>query len=382
MYRTKNSILVTVALLGLAAGQALAHGDEDHSQDKKPAAVTRSAVAGVMPIEALAARRLPDGSLFVPKAVQRQLGLRTIVAEITDLAATVEFNGKVIADPNAGGRVQASQSGRIEPGPKGLPTLGQKVEKGQVLAYLRPTASSIERGNQQAQLAQIESQFAIAEGKVLRYEQLEGAVPRAAIEAARFDLAALEKRRAAVGASINAPEPLRAPVSGVISAAGAVVGQVVEAKEILFEVVDPARMAVEALAYDPALVEGIASASAPVPGGALELQFLGGGRQLREQALPLLFRVKAQNAPLAVGQALKVIARTSRQTKGAGVPQAALVKNGGGDTVLWVHVAAERFAPRKVRFQSLDASTAAVTSGIQSGERIVSVGAGLLAQVR
>src|SRR3990172_12768567 len=107
MNGTGISRFAAFALLGFAAGQAVAHGDEDHSQDKKPAAaaVTRSAVAGAIPIEALAARRLPDGSLFVPKAVQHQLGLRTMVAEIKDLAVTVEFNGKVIADPNAGGRV-------------------------------------------------------------------------------------------------------------------------------------------------------------------------------------------------------------------------------------------------------------------------------------
>jgi hypothetical protein len=60
-------------------------------------------------------------------------------------------------------------------------------------------------------------------------------------------------------------------VSGVIGAASVVAGQVVEAKEILFEVIDPARLAVEALAYDAALAEGIAAASAPLPGnGALE----------------------------------------------------------------------------------------------------------------
>ena len=90
----------------------------------------RETAAGRCPAEATAAQRLPDGSLFVPKAVQRQLGLRHVLAHIDDLAATVEFNGKVIADPNAGGRVQATQSGRLEAGPKGLPTLGRKVVKG------------------------------------------------------------------------------------------------------------------------------------------------------------------------------------------------------------------------------------------------------------
>ncbi|WP_114969643.1 efflux RND transporter periplasmic adaptor subunit, partial [Rhodoferax ferrireducens] len=235
---------------------------------------------------------------------------------------------------------------------------------------------------QRATLAELESQLAIAERKVARYAELEGSVPQKEIEAARFELTALKQRRAAVGGSLGDAEALVAPVSGVISAASVVNGQVVEAREVLFEIVDPARLAVEALAYDPALVEGISSASVPLPGGALDLQFVGGGRQLREQALPLLFRVKAQNAPVAVGQPVKVIAKTSRTSKGVAVPQAALARNSAGDTVVWVHLGAERFGPRKVSSQPLDAGTVAVTAGIASGERVVSVGANLLAQVR
>lgn len=375
--------LMAVSFSGLAAGLAMAHGEAEHSQDPKPAVATApQSAAGAMPAEAVSARRLADGSLFIPKAVQRQLGLRTMPAEIGDIAVTVELNGTVIADPNAGGRVQASQPGRIEAGPQGLPTLGQNVIKGQVLAWLRPLAGSIERGNQQAQFAEIESQLAIAARKVRRYEQLEGAVPQAAIEAARLELAALKKRRAAVGRSLNAPEALRAPVSGVVSAASVVLGQVVEAKEILFEIVDPARLAVEALAYDLALVDSIVSASAPVSGGVLALQFVGGGRQLREQAMPLLFRVKPGKAAVAVGQPLKVIAKTSRTGKGATVPQAALVKAGAGETAVWIHTAAERFALRRVRTRPVDAASVALTSGIENGERVVTEGAGLLAQVR
>ena len=374
-----------ISLLGMH-GLAAAHGDEDHSQDKKPVAakpaVAASASATGNAMEMVAAQRLADGSLFVPKVVQRQLGLRTVLAEVKDIATTVEFNGKIIADANAGGRVQASQSGRIEPGPQGLPVLGQKVTKGQVLAWLRPVASSIERGNSQAQLAELESQLAIAERKVQRYEQLVGSVPQAAIEAARFESEALKKRRAAVGGSLNAPEALRAPTSGVISAANAVPGQVVEAKDILFELVDPARLGVEALAYDTALVDGLASASAVVPGGSLELQFVGGGRQLRDQALPLLFRVKSSNAAVAVGQPVKVIAKTTRTAKGVAVAQAALIKGGAGETTVWVHAGAERFVQRRVTALSVDAVNVALTTGIASGERVVTEGAGLLAQVK
>ncbi|MCW5595952.1 MAG: HlyD family efflux transporter periplasmic adaptor subunit [Rhodocyclaceae bacterium] len=362
----------------------MAHGGEDHSQDKKPAtAVANKATAGALPVESASAQRLSDGSLFVPKPVQYQLGLRHVVARVAELAATVGFNGKVIADPNAGGRIQATQTGRIEAGPKGLPTLGQRVVKGQVLAWLRPVASSIERGNQQAQFAELEAQLAIAERKLARYEQLEGAIPQKDVEAARFEAEALKQRRAAVGASVGAAEALRAPVTGTIAAANVVAGQVVESKEVLFEVVDMTRLAVEALAYDPALADGIGDASAQLPGGgSLKLQFVGGGRLLREQAMPLLFRVVAQDAPVAVGQPLKVIAKTSRMTRGAAVPVAALVKVSAGETAIWVRDGAERFILRKVGIQSLDAATMAVTSGLANGERVVTDGASLLAQVR
>ena len=42
--------------------------------------------------------------------------------------------------------------------------------------------------------------------------------------------------------------PFNDPMAGVISAVHVVPGQVVEAREILFEIVDPERLAVEALA--------------------------------------------------------------------------------------------------------------------------------------
>jgi len=367
---------------------SLAHGDEDHSQDKKPAAATAQTAnrgggdAGGPAREVTAAQRLPDGSLFVPKAVQRQLGIRTVLAQLGPLAATVELNGRVMADPNAGGRVQASQGGRIEAGPKGLPVLGQRVVKGQVLLWLRPSIGSVERGNQRAALAEIDAQLALATARAARYAQLEGAVPQKDIDASRIEAAALKQRRAAVADSLGEVEALLSPASGIVSAVSVVNGQVVEARETLLEVIDPARLSIEALAYDPVLVDGIQSASVPLSGGALELKFVGGGRQLREQALPLLFRVKSQNAPVAVGQPVKIIAKTSRTIQGVAVPQASVSRNSAGDTVVWVHVAPERFVQRRVSAQPLDASSVAVATGIANGERVVSEGASLLAQVR
>ena len=373
-------VLVTALALSMVTGAALAHGDEDHSQDAKkkaPASVSAVGTTGVT------LQRLADGSLFVPKPVQHQLGLRTQPVHIAELAATVELNGQIIPDPETSGRVQAMFAGSVIPGPMGMPTAGRKVAKGEVLVYLRPISGAIERGNQKASLAELEAQLAIAKGKMKRFEQLEGAVPQKEIEAARIEHSALQQRRAYVRASIDSAEQLVAPATGIVSASHHLLaGQVVDAKEVLFEIVDPARLAVEALAYDVGIAKTLVSASALADQTALDLKFVGGGQQLREQALPLLFRITNRNAAVAVGQPVKVIVRTEQGVKGAAVPRTALTKVGAGETAVWVHTEAERFVARRIRHQSLDAANVAILDGLHDGDRVVTIGAGLLSQVR
>lgn len=381
--RTMRTAAVLVGLL-TAAG-AGAHGGEDHGEEKTQAggaAAPQLGRSATTPMAGTSAQRLPDGSLFIPKSVQHELGVRTVVARLAEVAATVELNGRVIADPNSGGRVQATQSGRIEPGPGGLPGLGQPVRRGQVLAYLRPAASAIERGNQQAQLAELEAQLELARARLVRYGQLEGAIPGKELDAARIEVTALARRSRAVGASLSKLEALVAPADGVVSVVSVVAGQVVDAKDTVFEIVDPGRLAVEALAYDIGLATGIASASARASEGNFALRFVGAGRQLREQALPLVFRIATPGVALAVGQPVKVIVKTQRTVKAAVVPQVALVRNANGDTVAWLHTSAERFLARRVRFQPLDGVSAAVGTGLTDGDRVVTEAAGLLNQVR
>ncbi len=49
---------------------------------------------------------------------------------------------------------------------------------------------------------------------------------------------------------------------------------------------------------------------------------------------------------------------------------------------MWLHTAPERFTPRVVRARPLDARSVLVTEGLQAGDRVVTQGASLLAQVR
>ncbi len=363
-------ILLSMTLIALAVTPVRAGEGHDHGD--APFAANASGP-----------QRQPDGSVFLPKPAQRQLAVRTLLAELIELPRSIELNGKVLMDPNAGGKVQPLNAGRVEPGPRGLPGAGQAVRKGEVLAYVVTSSAPIERANQAANLAELRAAKALADKRLARLRELVDTVPRKDIEAAESEATSLTGRIAAVGVGLSPREALLAPVSGVIASASVVVGQVVDARELLFEIIDPNRLRIEALAFDAALVANVGSATLAVGNQRVPLIFVGAARSLRDQALPLGFRAQGDAlSGLAVGQPVRVFVQTKDKLKGIAVPMAALMKNPANQTVVWVKTAAERFEPRTVTTEALDGVTVAVTSGLQAGDRVATQGATLINQVR
>ena len=362
-------------LLGLAAHAAPgAHGPGGEHLDAPGAAVNAAGLA-----------RLPDGSVNVPKPAQRRMGIRTATPPVEEAAATVELPGRVIMNPNAGGRVQAHHGGRLEPGPKGFPVLGQAVRKGEVLVYTHHHADPYAQANQQAQLAELRANRAIAAQRVARLASLEGTVPRKEVEAARAELQGLVERERGIGASVNAREPMVAPVSGVIARAEAIAGQVVETGHVLFEIVDPRQLMVEATTTEATIAPRIAGASLQgVPEARLKLR--GAARSLREGVLPITFEAvsedKSRDLPLAVGEPVTVIATLRERVKGIVLPAQAVVRNAANEPVVWIKSGAERYIPQPVQFRPLDARFVVVTAGLGADNRVVVQGAPLIAQIR
>lgn len=325
--------------------------------------------------------RLPDGSVNVPKLAQRRMEIRTL--KVTEAAhpMTTELNGRVAIDPNAGGRVQAPFAGRIEAGPDGLPVAGQAVRKGQVLARLRPVASSVERGNQEAALADLRAMRALAQRKVVRLQSLEGTVPGKEIEAAKAELASMTGREKAISASVRGSEALIAPADGIVASAQVLAGQIVDSRDVLFEIVDPGRLVVEALSTDVTLAGRIESATLPAAPDA-RLTLLGGARSLREGAVPISFRAQGAVLPLAVGQPVTVLVRLRTSVKGIALPAEALARNPANETVVWIKSGAMRFIAQPVQAKALDARTVVVTKGLSPENRVVVSGTSLINQIR
>jgi hypothetical protein len=319
----------------------------------------------------------------MPKGSQRLLTIRTQVTASGDASASVRMVGTLVPDPNASGRVQSSQPGRLEPTERGFPILGQRVERGEVLAFVLPTYSAAERGGLVQNAAELDAQITILDARVRRLVALRGSVSEREISEAQAELAGARQRRLAIQPALSGREPLVAPVSGVVSVVRGAVGQLVDSQVSVFDIVDPSRLWVEALAFERQGLDRVAGATATLADGrTVELTFMGRGLTVRQQAVPVNFRVENPPPDSPIGSSVMVTLRTARQVQGIVLPADAVVRSAEGPPVVFEHATAERFVPRQVRVQPLDGTRVVVTAGLEAGRRVVVQGAGLIAQVR
>jgi len=336
------NIILALLLVSLPYGNLYAGPGHDHGE------------GAVNYVGANAPKRLPNGNVYLPKLSQRQLGLRTTVVEFGEFEQATELAGKVVADPNYGGKVQAMVTGRISPPPAGFPVPGQKVEKGQVLAYVTPDVGP---GTTRS----------LAESRLKRLQALSDTVPKKS----------LEEAQAAV-----ANEELRAPVAGTIATTGIVAGQVVDARQMVFEIVNPNRFLIEAIAYDPALLDRISTANLVVDDQVIPLKLLGGAKSLREQAVPITFAAEDDRlAKLAMGQPVRVYVQSGPKKSGFKIPASALVRNGSNQSVVWTKEGPQLFESQVVVEEPLD-GTHVLVQGLHPDDRVVSKSASLLNQIR
>jgi membrane fusion protein, heavy metal efflux system len=370
---TLNSLATVIAISAVFfAGHVWAGGDHNHDKPTINAASN-------------APKRNSDGSVFFPKTSQRELEIRTSAVQTTDVAKSFELNGKVLADPSAGGKVQTATGGRLEIEGRALPRLGQTVRKGELLASVRPTVPTIERANQAAAAAEAKTNLELAKRRLARLEQLEGSVSQRDIDLARGEVSLLAQREQIIRESLRSVERLTAPVSGIIASVNVVAGQVLAANDTLFEVIDPTRLYIEALVYDVAATAKLEpTAFTSMAGKAISLAYSGAGRVLKEQALPLQFRVVASqdSALFSIGQPVTVKVKSAETIKAISLSAASVVKNPSNQDIVWVHTSAEVFTPKTIRWQSIDGATIAVTQGLAKGDRVVVRSASLLNQVR
>lgn len=370
-----------VAMLALAAAatilsydRSIAHDGHDHGAQEATA---------IAAAQGERAQRQPDGTVFVPKPVQRIFSLRTLVAEHGDFQRIVELPGRIVPDPNASGYVQTALGGRLSPPPGGFPRLGAAVKAGDILGYVTPPVQTIDVSDMRQRQGELDQQISIVERRLARYEQLvvSGAVSRTQLDDTRLELQGLKDRRVSLDQVRREPEALIAPVSGVIAEGVPVAGQIAQTNGVILQIVDPQKLWVEALSFDT--LNSLQTASATTAASkSLRLAFRGAGLADRSQAIPIHFAIEGDAAGVRPGQFVTVFAANGEHRTGIAVPRVAVVRAANGQEHVFEQISAEQFTPRPVRTEPLDGGRVLILAGVEPGRRIVVQGADLLDHVR
>ena len=376
--RRPRGAAAALAILVLASPPPPAHAHENHEASNEAASAAAPKVGSRDQ-----AQRVPDGSVFVPKPTQRLLAVRTIVTETKEHPVAIELPGRIIADPNGSGLVQSAQGGRLSAPPSGFPRIGTRVKKGDILAYATAPVQLVDASDMLQRQGELDQQIAIVEKRVARFESLakSNIVSQVQLDEAKAELKGLRDRRAQLDRVRAAPEPLVAPIDGIVAEANAVAGQIAQPSAIVFQIMDPGRLLVEALSFEAPSLLGEATAR-PVSGEAFRLRFLGAGLADRNQAVPIHFAIEGAPEGLRIGQFVTVTAARDDGRQGIAVPRASVVRGGNGQSVVFEKTAPERFEPREVRVEPLDGERVIVASGLSTAKRIVTGGAELLNQIR
>ncbi len=366
--RRVAAAVLAFALIG-APGVSMAHEGEDHATPPSPTAP------------------VPGAALALSKATQFLLGIRTIRIEPREAADTVRVVGRVIPDPGGYAKVQPSQPARVIADPNfPLPVPGQAVRRGQVIAVLEPTLTSLERSDKRGALYRIESDIAIAEREAARHAALIGIVATKTAEDNRTRLDQLRREKQQLIGTALGRELVTAPVDGIVADVHIVPGEVVTAERPMIEIIDPTRLRVEAVIHDFTLAGRIAGATAlarPMADQPVPLTLLGVSPRVdaQDQGLHALFAVADGGAArLRVGMPVDVFVATGATSLRTAVPRDAIAESGGRQ-VVFVRTAPETFEARPVRVEKLVGPLAEI-DGIRPGERVVVQGVEQLKSVR
>ncbi|HEY9198199.1 MAG TPA: HlyD family efflux transporter periplasmic adaptor subunit [Gammaproteobacteria bacterium] len=333
-------------------------------------------------------QRLEDGSILLPKPAQFRLGIRTQLPSRSEAGRSIALSGTVIADPQRRDIVSVTESSLLEAPPTGFPVVGSVVAAGQTLGFARPVLSSLEQARRRAALAGVEQALAVNEqSQQLLRQQLHGQVAMASagstVERLEAERHALRVRTQELQASLESRIPIKAPQAGTISRVHARIGALIKPGDVVFEIVDPGRLWVEAAHYAPQPVAAGGRISAITERDTrLTLDWVGQDVQLREEILKLNFRVVGADAPVRIGEPVNLRIESAVTERGLQLPASSRVWTAGGGDFVWVQTQAERFAPRPVQTISLGDDRILVTAGLQPDERVVVAGAWLLDQIK
>lgn len=359
---------------------------------------------------------------------QWRVRMKLALAEEQTVARRITATGRVIPAANHQAVVAPPVGGIIQRG--GLPRVGQRVARGQLIAMLQQTATSAEQAQVRAAAAQARAQNTqlaieaarleaerraaageadaararlelarreaerarrLYEQKAYSQRQVEAAetelrAAQAASDAAQARTKALEAARAVPPAdpgvgSANAPYAVRAPIGGVVTKVNKNIGEQVAPGEAIVEVTNFDTVWVEAPVFerDLSIVTGGGKASfitPAYPGREFNGTLVDLGEVVDEQkrAAHVILSVANPGRTLRIGMQAEVRLDAGVPVTAVMIPREAVLDN-EGKKIVYVLLSGEEFERREVKLGDEYGEKVAVSEGLRPGERVVTQGA-------
>ena len=323
------------------------------------------------------------------KEVIAEARIKTAPVTREILASTLSLPGEIAADPDKSARVAALVAGRLV---QVSFKEGSVVKKGQLLATVRIPEIGKVRSAHSAAVAKAAAARANAERvQILAAKGLgsvqEATTAKAEAESLEAEARGLAEQLAAlgVGASGSGSEvAIRAPLSGVVIARNAVVGQPITTDETIASIADVSEVLFLGRVFEMDLGRLDVGARAEVQLNAYPKERFGGsvevlGRQIDPVARTVTARVRLANRNdlLRIGLFGTAQISTAEQQKKAPTlvtPRTALVEI-GEKSVVFVHQADDDFELHEVVLGESALGKVEIVSGLREGEQVVVEGA-------
>ena len=317
------------------------------------------------------------GIAFLKEQQWKTEGFRTAFAVGGTVAASFEASGTI--EP-AGGRhatITAPIAGLVDAGSvASSPAPGQRVARGQVLAWL--TASLGESGNAlstaRAELRESQDEYERAKRLVAAE-----AAPAKRLHEAEIRLQAAREALAGLGGSAvsGGRIAIRSPIAGVVASRSIAPGGRVEAGAPLFTIVDPSVvwLTVNVPAANASKVGRTGGASFQLEGDARRYEArrtvsVGSVIDSLSRTVPVIYEVENRDGAIKVGATARVAVRTGQRADGVVIPASAVLDE-DGRPIVFVQPGGERFEKREVTVAGTEGDRTLVSAGLEPGERVV-----------
>lgn len=371
----KTSTLLRILAVGIATIVILvfytfifAHEGEDHG-----AVATKTGSLG--------------DTISMTKQAQFLLGITTDIAKKRTINPRLNVFGKVVPPTLSKADVFPPLSGRVVADDYTIPTIGKRVQKGQVLAVLEQALATPEQTQLVTEKFKADAEFQQAKRDYERMKQLEGVVAQKELQQAEIRYEAAQKQKEFYDNSLkgNYKEGsnrfyVKAPISGIIAEADIAVGAQVDVNKKLFTVIDPSRLWVEGQVYEIDLAKIERSKDAYVstqtyPNEIFRAKLFALGNSIDEatRTIKAIYEVPNPSNKLKVGMLADVGVSLGTPFDSLAIPSDAVVDI-RGKNVVFLHTAPEKFIAREIITGAKDGKYVAVKAGLKEGDRVVTVG--------